>query len=189
SLAGRDERAVAVAERAQSLVDDPLLRGEIARVLGVAQLYRGRPLEGHRLMLAAVRELAAVDSNEALELLVRATEAGVWASDAEGVSTALGLAGTLPVDEENPRALLIARLLTGLGGALSGDVGRGASLLEEAIALGEEGDDPQRLYWAGVAALYLGDDGRAIALYCRAAAAARTRGALTLLASALSARA
>ena len=183
-MAGWNEHAVALAEQAIAVTDDPVARAESARVRGIAELQRGTPSEALRIFLAGAQELPAGQSAKALELLAHAAESASLAGEPEGMRDVSRVASTLSV-EEDERSTFLVRFLSGLGPFSIGDAA-GAPLLEEAVALGENSDDTQRLFWASAAAAFMGDLERGSALAARAATLARQRGEVALVAHALS---
>ena len=183
SKAGRNQDAVALAEQGASISDDPLGRAECARVRGIAELQSGRPADGLRIFLAGVRELPDDETQRALEMLVHAAESASLAGETEGVRDVSRAASKLAIGEDEHAAFLL-RFLSGLGPFSEGDA-TGAPLLQEAVALGERADDAQRVFWASAAAAFMGDLDRGSVLAGRAAALARQRGEVALVAHAL----
>jgi DNA-binding CsgD family transcriptional regulator len=184
SMAGRNDHAVALAEQADSVSDEPLDRAESARVRGIAELQCGTPSEGLRIFLAGARELPEGESEKALEMLVYAAESASLAGESAGMRDVSRAASTLSVGDD-ARARFFLRFLSGLGPFSEGDAA-GAPLLEEAVVLGESADDAQLLFWASAAAAFMGDLERGSVLAGRAAALARQRGEIALVAHALS---
>jgi DNA-binding CsgD family transcriptional regulator len=181
--AGRNDHAVTLAEQAAALSEAPLDRAACARVRGIAELQTGTPYKGLRIFLAGAAELPAGEAEEALEMLVHAAESASLAGDAEGMREVSRAVSKLSIGEgEHARFLL--RFLSGLGPFSEGDAA-GAPLLEEAVALGESSDDAQRVFWASAAAAFMGDLARGSVLAERAAALARQRGEVALVAHAL----
>jgi DNA-binding CsgD family transcriptional regulator len=184
SIAGQNDQAVALADRAASLTEDPLDRAETARVRGIAELQCGMPAKGLRFFLAGTRELPEGETEAALVLLVHAAESASLAGDPAGMRDVSRAASQLAAGDDE-RARFFLSFLSGLGPFSEGDAA-GAPLLEDAVALGEDADDAQRLFWASAAAAFMGDLERGSLLAGRAAALARQRGELALVAQALS---
>jgi DNA-binding CsgD family transcriptional regulator len=184
SMAGWNDHAVALAEQAVSVSDDPLGRAEGARVRGIAELQRGRPSEALRIFLAGAQELAVGESAKALEMLVHAAESASLAGEPQGMRDVSRAASRLEVGEDE-RAQFLLRFLSGLGPFSEGDAS-GAPLLEAAVVLGEAADGAQLVFWASAAAAFMGDLERGSLLAARAAALARRRGEVALVAHALS---
>jgi DNA-binding CsgD family transcriptional regulator len=183
SMAGRNDYAVALAEQAAPVIDDPLGRAEAARVRGLAELYRGTPAKGLRIFLAGARELPDGETEKALEMLVHAAESASLAGDPEGMRDVSGAASKLSVGDDE-RARFLFHFVSGLGPFSEGDPA-GAPLLERAVVLGESAEDAQRVFWASAAAAFMGDLERGSVLAVRAAALARRRGEVALVAQAL----
>jgi DNA-binding CsgD family transcriptional regulator len=185
SRAAEDDRAVALAERAAPLVDAPLERAEIAEVLGIAEIRRGRPADAAALLLSAAREIASISPVRALELLLGAawgsSVGGDWETLAEIVAAAAPI--TAPAGDEV--ASFIVDSLTGLGAVAAGDSETGLPMLERTVAWAAESDDPRWPMWAGASAMLLGDYRRSTALVTHGAALARTKGEIGALAQAL----
>ena len=85
---------------------------------------------------------------------------------------------------DDERARFLHSFLSGLGPFSEGDAA-GAPLLQKAVELGENAEDAQRVFWASAAAAFMGDLERGSVLAARAAALARLRGEVALVASAL----
>jgi DNA-binding CsgD family transcriptional regulator len=183
SMAGRNAHAVALAEQATLISENPLDRAASARVRGLAELQRGTPYKGLRIFLAGAAELPEDETEKALEMLVHAAESASLAGEPEGMREVSRAASQLSVGEDEHERFLL-RFLSGLGPFSEGDAA-GAPLLEEAVALGESADDAQRVFWASAAAAFMGDLGRGSTLAGTAAALARQRGEVALVAHAL----
>ncbi len=183
SMAGRNDHAVALAEQAGLLSEEPLDRAASARVRGIAELQCGTPYKGLRIFLVGAAELPEDETEKALEMLVHAAESASLAGDPEGMREVSRAASKLSVGED-AHARFLLRFVSGLGPFSEGDPS-GAPLLEEAVALGESDDDAQRVFWASAAAAFMGDLERGRVLAARAATLARQRGEVALVAHAL----
>jgi DNA-binding CsgD family transcriptional regulator len=120
-----------------------------------------------------------------LELLLDAAWAATEDGDPNVQSEIYGVAVALTGSALDERAAFILSLLKGLGAIAAGDMELAVEELGRVIAAGAEHDDPRHVIWAGSAALGLGDEKRAGALYARGAAIARRQGALGILGLAL----
>ena len=183
SLAGQAAHAAALARQAAPLVDDPLLKAEIARVRAVEELAEDRAPQAQRILLDAAAEVAPSSRDKALELLTQAADA---ARDIglESLVTVCHAAGALPAGEPTTAALV----LEALGTLATGDLQRGAPLVERALAATERSDDPRELLLGTIAGTWMGNHDRVIEILGRAAALARARGAMAHLCLALSLR-
>ena len=83
--AGRAPLAQALAAEAAPRVREEGLRAELLHVQGSAELMRGRPAEGHRLLLAAAEAAEAGAPARVLDLLLVAAEAAIAGGDRAGV--------------------------------------------------------------------------------------------------------
>lgn len=183
SMAGRNRQAVLLAEQAALIGGEPLDRAAGARVRGIAELQCGTPYKGLRIFLAGAAELPEDETEKALEMLAHAAESASLAGHPEGMREVSRAASKLSIREDEHSRFLF-RFLSGLGPFSQGDA-TGAPLLEEAVVLGERDDDAQRVFWASAAAAFMGQLGRGSALAERAAALARQRGEVALVANAL----
>jgi hypothetical protein len=185
SAAGADQQAVACAMRAGGTLDDPVLRAEVARVIGLAGRRRGRPADAHPRLLDGAAEVATVAPRLALELLwyaiASASEGGVEG----GIVAATRLAGTIEPPEDDDEAEFLSNLLVGWGAMYEGDMALGAKKLGLAGAWAARTDDERLAYWGTVAPLMTGDDEGLAAILARAAPLARSRGAVGTLAEIL----
>jgi DNA-binding CsgD family transcriptional regulator len=184
STAGADDRAVALAKQALHHAGDPQARAEIVYVLGLADIRRGRPLDGLPTLLEAAGEVASIDPQKALELLMFAMWAASDGGDVAGQLETSRLAATVAHSQDD-WSNFVVRYLEGCGAMAAGDAARGVPLLEDAIGWATASDDERVAYWAGAGALWLGDDDRAGELARRAAALARKTGAVGVLTAAL----
>jgi DNA-binding CsgD family transcriptional regulator len=188
-LAGRDERASALVDQAEPLVGDPLLMAEIARIRGEAVTLHGRPADVVEVLVQAARVTAEAAPRQAVELLMAASRAAVEGGVRDGLAEIGRLAESIRIDASDEPAFFMRALITGLCAMWAGDAERGTALLEPAVAWADTTSDPRYLSWGGRASIFLGDDARAASFMARAAAAARERGAIGVLASTLGLRA
>jgi DNA-binding CsgD family transcriptional regulator len=189
SLAGRDDEAVAFANEASALVENPQLRAELAHVRELAAVRSGRPHDVVRVLLDAARDVAAVDPAMAIQLLVDAADAVWQEGDRAGYLDIVQLAGTITPAPGDETSKWFVRSLTGFAAMISGDTAQGARLLDEVVEWGTAADQPRHVVWASYAAQWLGNQDRFAALVDRAGALARQRGELGILADTLGMRA
>jgi DNA-binding CsgD family transcriptional regulator len=189
SVAGADEYAVTLARQALHDVSDPLPLAEVAYVLGVAEIRRGRPLDSLPSLLRAADEVTRSDPRKALELLVFAMWAASDGGDVDGQLEAARVAATVDPPEGDEWSSFVVNYVQGCGAMAAGDAAHGVPLLERAIEWAFETEDERVVYWAGAGALWLGDDERAGELARRSAALARRSGAIGILAASLGVRA
>jgi DNA-binding CsgD family transcriptional regulator len=189
SLAGRDDRALEATTQADRVVDDPLLRAELAHVRAVAALRRGHPGEVVPLVVAAARDVAPVQPAKAIDLLVDATSAAWQGGDEAAYLDAARLAETVVPPEDDEAATIMGRSLAGFAALLKGDTDTGVANLNELAAWGERATAAQQVVWASFGAIWLDDQQRFAALLDRAISLARKRGELGTLVEALGIRA
>jgi hypothetical protein len=188
-IAGADDDAVAFANNARPLVHDPLLRGEIAYAVGIAEFRRGRPLEALQILLEAVREVSALDPHKAIELLIWATGAASFGGEsAANAEVSRLVAAVVPADGDD-ESVFVAEALAAFAQAWDGDTAAGAERLEGAFGWASTADDAQSVFAVSAAALVLGDQRRFASLINRAISLARARGEFGTLAPALTLRA
>jgi DNA-binding CsgD family transcriptional regulator len=183
-VAGQTERARLLLERARRLAAEPIERADIDHTLGLIEMTRGVPADACRLLVRAAREVAPLDNERALQLLNLASVGAIYAGDREVSVTIAELARTLVAD--SPVARTLVQLLAGLGAHYEGDFATAATKLRSALWLEEGADDapsaqPVSLFFAGRAAVLLGDDQAVYRSTHAAAARARAKGALGLL--------
>lgn len=183
---GHIPRARMLLERARPLTADPVERADITRLLGLIEMTNGVPALACRDLIRAAREVAALDGGRALHLLSIASVSAIYAGDRESFAEVAGLARNLSL-HDTPVVHALVPLLLGLDAHFRGDFGAGAELFRTALAQeiehGEDilASDPAWLFFAGRAAVYLGDD-KGIAEGARSAAArARGNGLLGVL--------
>jgi DNA-binding CsgD family transcriptional regulator len=186
SAMGADERAGARAREAHARVDDPLLRAESARVIGLAERRRGRPADGHAWLVEGAREVATTAPRVALELLVQSGAAASEGGLVQGLVAASKVALDITPPEEDDEAVFLSRLVTGWGALYEGENERGSELLEQAASWASGVDDERFALWGCWAAVMLGDDRRFEALLGRAIPLARSRGSIGVLTESLS---
>ena len=188
TLMGRDAEAMALAERAGALTDDPVLRAECAFVLGAGTLRRGRPADAIPPLVAAASAVAPHDAGRAAELLMQATSAAWQSADASAVLEIARIAKAVVPPDGDATALFFRRVILGFAAMMNGDHAEAARCLEPAIAHGALTDQTRQAFLANLAALWLGDDEAASALAGRAIRLARASGEVGELVIALGGR-
>jgi DNA-binding CsgD family transcriptional regulator len=180
SIAGVDDQAVAVANRAAPLVADPALHAELAHVRGVAAVRSGRPAEVVQVLVDAARDVAELDPERAVHLLMDASIAAWQGADAPTYLEIARLSATVV-----PPSSALARSLSGFAAMIDGDTATGIPCLVELAEWGREADEPGDVVWASFGALWLGDEAGFGSLIDRAAGLARARGELGVLSETL----
>jgi DNA-binding CsgD family transcriptional regulator len=189
TLMGRDAQALALAEQAEALTDDPALRAQCAFVHGVASLRRGRPRDAIPALIAAASGVASQDAGRAAELLMQAVTAAWQSADVSAVREIARITRSVVPAEGDETALFFRGMILGFAAMMSGDHAEATRLLEPAIAHGALTDQTRHAFLANLAAIWLGDDEAASALVGRAIRLARARGEVGELLVGLSGRA
>jgi AAA ATPase domain len=138
---GPNDRAVELGQRALPLVDEPLLRAEVARVLGVEKTIRGRRLEGQRVLVDAASEILPVDPGTALQLLVPSILASTDGGEVGALLEGCDLAASANPPAEDESATFFRQILTGIGAVCRGDSARGTPVIEQALDWAITSDD------------------------------------------------
>ena len=125
SLAGRDEQAVERANQASSLVRDPILRAEMARVHGLAAIRGGRPSDVVAVLVDAAREVAPLEPARAVALLTDASIAAWQGGDRDEYIAIAQLAATIAPARRRRGLLAPHRLVRGSRGDDRGRHGQG----------------------------------------------------------------
>jgi DNA-binding CsgD family transcriptional regulator len=188
SLAGRTARAIVIADRAEPLVTDPVLRAELAHVRGDTELLGGRPETASDVFYAGAREALGHDGRRAFELVGASIRAAAMCADSGRVRRGLELGKSLAPDPDDRDQVIMDKINRGVDGIQRGDALAAAPLLHEALASADP-ENPREVYLAAVAATFLGDHGLAQELHGQVAADARRKGALGLLVVALASQA
>ena len=186
ALAGRVGHAVALLDRAEPELRDPMARGAAMRVRGMASMAIGRPADAHAMLTDAARTVLPADRPAGLALLMRACMAAAVAGDPGAIHSMLAELDTEPRSEAE---LFPSRLMNGISRLIAGDAARGAASIEEALALADDLEVVEQVQQAGGGAVFLGDWTRARRYFDRAIVLARDRGAIALLPETLGLRA
>ena len=183
--AGQPERALACATRAGHLAaGGTTTSGRAAWLRGRIHLRVGRLDEAIGTLCDGASVMADEDPQAAMEMLLEASEAAEYVG---GISTMVAIAGQAQrVDTSSPAISAGASLLAGIADMVSGKTERGSAAITAALDQIAVTSSAQWLRWAGVAALYQGDNSRTIQLFQASARLARATGALDYLPLALS---
>src|SRR5262245_5870045 len=187
--AGRDEQALAVADRAQSSATEPSLRADLAHVRGAAAVRPGGPHELVGPVVAAAREVAPVDPVKAIDLVDDAMSAAWQGGDVASYLEAARFGASIdPPPGDEVYAVLVGSF-AGFVARLEGNPAESTPRLEALVALGATVDTPRHVLWASFGAAWLGDERRFGELLDRTADLARGKGELGTLGEALGIRA
>ena len=182
--AGQPSRALALLDEASPVVSDPRTRAQLEHVRGVVQFRCGELLAAFDTLVGGSAIAASLDLRKALEMLFDAANAAATAGDYARVAEAGQRAAALPPTEDEVDGVLVG-LLIGIGSLQQGKSAHELPRVLDAIARGDEFDEPRWLIWASGAAQFVGDRALAAELLRRAISNARGSGKRERLASAL----
>jgi DNA-binding CsgD family transcriptional regulator len=182
--AGQPDRALTLLEEASPFVAEPRTRAQLEHVRGVVQFRCGGLLEAFDTLVSGSAVAAPVDLRKAVEMLFDAANAAATAGDYERVAESGYRAASLPPTGGEVDQVLIG-LLIGVGSLQKGESAHELSRVLDAIALGDEFDEPRWLIWASGGAQFSGDRALAAEFLRRAISIARASGKRDRLAAAL----
>jgi len=188
-LAGRTARAIAIADRAELLVEDAVQRADLAHVRGDAELLAGRPEHASDVFAAGAKAIAATDPRRGLELSGASIRAAALCGDGERVGRGLELASSIEPDPTDEHQVLMSVINRGVTAIQRGNLAAGGPVLRDVLRRASESDHPRFVMLGAIAATFLGDHEQAMALHGRLAAEARRSGALGTLVNALASQA
>lgn len=171
-LAGRPETMHACLNEAGQLTSRPRLLTEITRMRARFELRGGTATDAFELFIDGAQVAQAVDPDTAAGMLAEASEAALYVGDIAGMVRAGQLAHDVAVSENGDGGFW-KDLCVGIAEILQGRVETAEPRLRRRIAEARTDTHPQRLVAAGIAAVWLGEQATAMALYQRAARAAR----------------
>jgi DNA-binding CsgD family transcriptional regulator len=184
-LAGNAAHAVGLLDRAAEANDGDLRLGiRIDHLRGQIAARRGPVDEARRILSAAAERAVEVDPEQAVVMLVGATNASFYAGDAGAMVESAQRAAEL-APRVGGSAELLARLAHGMALVFAGEGEPGAPLIRDAVveleASAELRDDPYLVVWAALGPLWLREAEVGRSLYERALALVRSRTALGAL--------
>ena len=177
--AGRSQRALAALDGAEKLVSGAHLRASILRLRGNVGFACGEMDSAYENLQAGANLEVTRDPSLAASMLAEMGQIAWVSGDVGRISEAARRLAALPTPSD--RMAVTASLIVGLHHFLSGDTAAATAALQHAAASAEEAGDAASLSQTGSAALFLGDDARAITMFTRAAATARADGAVNML--------
>jgi DNA-binding CsgD family transcriptional regulator len=182
--AGQPDRALALIEDASPLIADQHARAQLEHVRGVIQFRCRGLLDAFDTLVNGSSVAAPLDLRKALEMLFDAAHAATTAGDYARVAEAGRRAAALHASGNEMDSVLVG-LLIGIGSLQAGESAHELPRVLDAIARGEEFDEPRWLIWASGGAQFVGDLALAAGLLRRAVSLARASGKREQLASAL----
>jgi DNA-binding CsgD family transcriptional regulator len=186
ALAGRVGHAVALLDRAEPDLRDPIARGMAMRVRGMASMAIGRPADAYAMLADAARTVLPADRPAGLGLLMRACMAAAVSGDPGAIH---GMLAELDTEPRTDAERFPSLLMNGISRLIAGDAAAGVASIEEALALADDIEVVEQVQQAGGGAIFLGDWVRARRYFDRATVLARDHGAIALLSETLGLRA
>jgi DNA-binding CsgD family transcriptional regulator len=177
--AGKPERARIAIDRAAPLAGDVRLRAGIGRLRGTIAFACGELDTAYESLRSGADLIVALDPPLAAGMLAEMGQIAWVCGDVPRMGEAARRLVALPTPTD--RTAVTASLVVGLDRFLNGDTAAAAAALQDAVDAVEDSDDFTLLNQTGAAAMFLGDDVRALAMFTRASAAARTAGAVNAL--------
>jgi DNA-binding CsgD family transcriptional regulator len=189
STAGADEHALAYANEALPLAENPDQRADLALVFGLAAIRGGRPADVVPMLMEAARGVAALDGGKAIDLLLFALSAASGSGDDAVLGEAAAAAADVVPPPGDEKAAVVQMFIRGFAAERDGDAALTVSVLRPAIELAAVSDDTYAVFIGSVGAVVVGDDATYDALLGRAVSMGRARGELGLLSEAIALRA
>ncbi|MHA7651005.1 helix-turn-helix transcriptional regulator [Mycobacterium sp. ML4] len=177
--AGQPERARRLLELALPLADSTSLRARIGHLRGSIEAQCGAPSAAYALLVGAADLVTATEPAAAALMLGEAGQLAWAGGDLERVNEVASRLAGLPADDT--RGFAAAHVITGLSGLLRGDTTSTAAKLRVAAELATDSQQPRALLGAAAGAMFLGEDLRAIDLFCTAVARARAAAEVAIL--------
>ena len=177
--AGKPDRARIALDRAAPLAGDVRLRAEINRLHGTIAFACGELETAYESLRRGADLIVAIDPPLAAGMLAEMGRIAWVSGDVPRVGEAARRLVALPTP--TGRTAVTASLVVGLDHFLTGDTAAATAALQGAADSVEDSNDFSLLGQTGAAAMFIGDDARALSMIIRACAAARTAGAVDAL--------
>lgn len=174
--AGRPDTARDLLDRASPASSDLMLRGRIAHVRGSIDTACGTPVSAYATLVEGADLIIDVDPARASLMIAEAGQIAWGTGDLARIVAAGDKLATLP-DSGNPGA----RAIVGLARFMQGDPAAASAELTAAADLAHDSGLPHMVMLAAAGAMFVGDDVRAVDLFTRAVARARSAGAAATL--------
>jgi DNA-binding CsgD family transcriptional regulator len=179
-LAGRPAPAAALLRQARELAADPDVVADIEYTQALIEMTDATPADAYARL---TRAAATADPGRAQKLLLQAREAAYLSAEPRAEAQVSRQAAELAAAQAgDPFA---AAFLDGIARWLGPDPGGAVPRLRQAMELADQSADPRRLFWAGIAAVTLGDDEQARRFFGQETARARSEGSVAMVAQAL----
>ncbi|WP_310766289.1 AAA family ATPase [Mycobacterium sp. Z3061] len=169
--AGQSQRAQGFLDRALPLSGAAALRARIAHLRGSIEAHCGTPSAAYAILVGASELVAATEPERAAVMLGEAGQLAWAGGDLARLTAVADRLAALPAGDRPE--FVAAHVITGLSGLLRGDTTATAAKLRAAVELATASRQPRVLMGGAAGAMFLGEDSRAIDLFCTAVA--RTR--------------
>jgi DNA-binding CsgD family transcriptional regulator len=184
-LSGRPGPAAVLLRQAHELAADPGVAADIEYTQALIEMAGAVPADANARLTRAAATVAAADPGRAQKLVLQAREAAYLSADSRAEAQVSRQAADLAAAQAgDPFA---AAFLDGFARWLGPDPGSAVPRLRQAVDFADQSADPRRLFWAGLAALTLGDDEQARRFFGQDTARARSEGSVAMVAQALTA--
>ena len=182
-LAGRPAPAAALLRQAREVTADPNVAADIEYTQALIEMAGATPADAYARLTRAATTVAATDPGRAQKLLLQAREAAYLSAEPQAEAEVSRQAADLAAAQAgDPFA---TAFLDGFARWLGPDPGGAVPRLRQALDLADQSADPRRLFWAGIAAVVLGDDEQARRFFGQETARARSEGSVAMVAQAL----
>jgi DNA-binding CsgD family transcriptional regulator len=181
-LAGRPAPAASLLRQARELAADPKVAADIEYTQALIEMADATPADAYARLTRAAATVAAADPGRAQKLLLQAREAAYLSAEPQAEAEISRQAADLAAQAGDPFA---AAFLDGFARWLGPDPVRAVPRLRQALDLTDRSADPRRLFWAGIAALVLGDAEQAHSFFGQETARARSEGSVAMVVQAL----
>ncbi|HEX6256007.1 MAG TPA: AAA family ATPase [Euzebyales bacterium] len=184
--AGDIERVGALLDRATPRCDDATVMADIELLRAHCERAVGTTGRAYEILAEASDRMAGCDRHRALAMATAAGTAAWGRSDAPHLAEAVDRVVALTGDD-TAGAPATTQALLACASAFDDDVEAAARWTRHAVTLAERSGRPDDLSMTGAAAMSIGDDATSLRLLRRAAADARSEGAIAVLTNMLSA--
>jgi DNA-binding CsgD family transcriptional regulator len=182
--AGRLDSAVALADRAEPLLTDPVQRAHLTLVRAANAARRGSPFDAHVLLREAGVSIAQVAPDPAIELILWSVFAGLMGGWPERALADVERA-IEPIQANTTVSEFGRAVIEGSLALLAGDAVAAGERLGAALALGDVFASGRSMAMPSFVCLFVGDFPGAMEAARRAIAKLRNEGTVTILAGTL----
>lgn len=176
---GKPDRARRLLDQAGPLVSGPRMRADLLRLSGNIAFACSDPDTAYLSLSDGADLIATLDPPLAASMLAEMGQIAWVSGDVHRVGEAASRLASLPTPSD--RTAITASLVLGLDRFLNGDTEAATAALQHAADSAEQSDDSTIIGQTGGAAMFLGDDARAIAMFTLAITRARADGAVNTL--------